>query len=302
MSLYPNRVRTARAPRGRRPKASGHARPMQLWPHRKVSTHDHKRREVSWPIASQDATWSKVRYADQSFFDTTPLSATARCARRACSRRRVETWNCASPTRAILRASSASAPAPCARHSTCWRTSTSSPAGRAAARSSMTRAPRSSPSASATFARRTDAGSSVNSGISKSPRTRPTRWSARGCSWQPKDRVFRAHRLRLDKDRPFMVETLSLPAALFPDLAKSTACFAPCRRTGAAAWHPARQSRGARLCRDGRPPTSPRRWRSQAGAPVVVLDRVVFALDRRPVEWRIGRCHLAGGHYLAEMK
>src|SRR5205085_6408165 len=41
------------------------------------------------------------------------------------------------------------------------------------------------------------------------------------------DRVFRAHRVRLDKDRPFMVETLSVPAALFPDLAKASAAALP---------------------------------------------------------------------------
>jgi GntR family transcriptional regulator len=38
------------------------------------------------------------------------------------------------------------------------------------------------------------------------------------------------------------------------------------------------------------------------GSRVLMLDRVVFALDGRPVEWRIGWCHLADGHYFAELK
>jgi GntR family transcriptional regulator len=37
------------------------------------------------------------------------------------------------------------------------------------------------------------------------------------------------------------------------------------------------------------------------GSPVMVLDRVVQALDGRPVEWRVGWCHLADKYYRAEM-
>jgi GntR family transcriptional regulator len=37
------------------------------------------------------------------------------------------------------------------------------------------------------------------------------------------------------------------------------------------------------------------------GAVVVVLDRVILALDGRPVEWRIGWCNLASKHYHARI-
>ena len=37
------------------------------------------------------------------------------------------------------------------------------------------------------------------------------------------------------------------------------------------------------------------------GAIVVVLDRVILALDGRPIEWRIGWCNLGGKHYHAEI-
>jgi hypothetical protein len=33
----------------------------------------------------------------------------------------------------------------------------------------------------------------------------------------------------------------------------------------------------------------------------MTLDRVVFALDGRPVEWRVGYCHLVDEYYAAEM-
>ena len=37
-------------------------------------------------------------------------------------------------------------------------------------------------------------------------------------------------------------------------------------------------------------------------SPVLVLDRVVYGLDGRPVEWRMGWCHSADKMYLAEMR
>jgi GntR family transcriptional regulator len=37
------------------------------------------------------------------------------------------------------------------------------------------------------------------------------------------------------------------------------------------------------------------------GAVVVVLDRLILALDGRPVEWRMGWCNLAGRHYHAQL-
>jgi len=38
-----------------------------------------------------------------------------------------------------------------------------------------------------------------------------------------------------------------------------------------------------------------------AGSPLMVLDRIVLALDGRPIEWRMGWCHLGDRYYLAEM-
>jgi len=38
-----------------------------------------------------------------------------------------------------------------------------------------------------------------------------------------------------------------------------------------------------------------------ADSPVMTLDRVVFRLDGRPVEWRVGYCHLVDEYYSAEM-
>ena len=33
----------------------------------------------------------------------------------------------------------------------------------------------------------------------------------------------------------------------------------------------------------------------------LTLDSVVYAIDGRPIEWRVAHCNLSGNHYLAEM-
>jgi hypothetical protein len=40
-----------------------------------------------------------------------------------------------------------------------------------------------------------------------------------------------------------------------------------------------------------------------SGGNLLWIERVVFALQRKPVEWRISLCHLAAdAHYLARLK
>jgi GntR family transcriptional regulator len=36
------------------------------------------------------------------------------------------------------------------------------------------------------------------------------------------------------------------------------------------------------------------------GTPVLELDRLVFAIDGRPVEWRVASCHLVDERYVTE--
>jgi GntR family transcriptional regulator len=118
----------------------------------------------------------------------------------------------------------------------------------------------------------------------------------------PDDRVWRVRRIRIDKDdKPFMVEALSLPAALFPKLAateRSVPNLAVLAQTYGILLGKAEE----RVSVEAATASVAKALGIATGAPLIVLDRVVSALDRRPIEWRMGRCHLAGGHYLAEMK
>jgi GntR family transcriptional regulator len=114
------------------------------------------------------------------------------------------------------------------------------------------------------------------------------------------DPVYRVRRLLFAGDVPFMVEKASMPAALFPELEQQDALAGQiallARHFGVLlgkgneriATEPAsREVSGALGVAEG--------------AIVVVLDRVILALDGRPIEWRIGWCNLSGKHYHAQI-
>jgi DNA-binding GntR family transcriptional regulator len=42
------------------------------------------------------------------------------------------------------------------------------------------------------------------------------------------------------------------------------------------------------------------RLKLAANTPVLVLDRLIYNLEGRPVEWRLGRGKFVGKYYLAE--
>jgi GntR family transcriptional regulator len=116
----------------------------------------------------------------------------------------------------------------------------------------------------------------------------------------PGDPVYRIRRLLFAGDMPFMIEKASMPAALFPGLEQQDTL----------AEHVALLARhfGVLLGKGSeRIATQPAsREASEAlgvavGALVVILDRVILAVDGRPVEWRMGWCNLAGKHYRAKI-
>jgi GntR family transcriptional regulator len=114
------------------------------------------------------------------------------------------------------------------------------------------------------------------------------------------DIVYRIHRVRQQKGQIFLVEDVSLPAALFPGLAE--------QKTVADRIIVLAQEYGLllgkaeeRVSLNGASAPVAQALGVAAGSPVMVLDRVVLALDGRPIEWRLGWCHLADKYYMAEM-
>jgi GntR family transcriptional regulator len=114
------------------------------------------------------------------------------------------------------------------------------------------------------------------------------------------DRIYRIHRTRQHKAQPFMVEHATVPAALFPGLNE--------KATVAGRIMVLAQQYGVLLGKAEERVSIGQAAQGVAdtlgippGSPVMVLDRVVQSLDDRPVEWRIGWCHLADKYYRAEM-
>ena len=115
-----------------------------------------------------------------------------------------------------------------------------------------------------------------------------------------RDRVYRIRRVRLKEDEPFMLEEASMPAAIFPGLEEMSAythrivCLA--QKYGILLG-----KAEERFSVGSTSPDVAEALNVATGSPIVVLDRVVRAIDRRPVEWRMGWCQLADNYYLALM-
>jgi GntR family transcriptional regulator len=116
----------------------------------------------------------------------------------------------------------------------------------------------------------------------------------------PKDRVFRIHRVRQDKGQVYMVEDATLPAALFPGLEEkaeiSHRIIVLAQEYGIL---PGKAEERVSLA--GATTEVAQKLGVAANAPVMVLDRVVMALDGQPIEWRFAWCNLTDKYYMAEM-
>jgi GntR family transcriptional regulator len=118
---------------------------------------------------------------------------------------------------------------------------------------------------------------------------------------RPEDRVYRIHRIRHHKGQIFLVEDVTLPAALFPELEDKKTSVTDRVIVLAQEYGLLLGKAEERVSLSGASPAVAQKLGVAAGSPVMVLDRVVRALDGRPIEWRMGWCHLADRYYMAEM-
>lgn len=116
---------------------------------------------------------------------------------------------------------------------------------------------------------------------------------------RPSDGVCRIRRVRSHRGEPFMVEDVSLPASLFPNLPQLKdlphRIVVLAQRFGILPGKAEERLYVGTAAAD-----DAERLRLAPGAPVLVLDRLVFNLDGKPVEWRLARANLVGKTYLAE--
>jgi GntR family transcriptional regulator len=112
--------------------------------------------------------------------------------------------------------------------------------------------------------------------------------------------IYRVHRVLLAGDVPFMIEKASMPAARFPGLEQQDTLAG---QVALLARHfGVLLGKGSeRIATEPASPDVSESLGVAEGAIVVVLDRVILALDGRPIEWRMGWCNLAGKHYHAQI-
>jgi GntR family transcriptional regulator len=110
--------------------------------------------------------------------------------------------------------------------------------------------------------------------------------------------VLRFQRTRVHRNHPFLYEEVSLPAALFPNLSER---IPPRIVTLAKKFGLLLGKAEERVSVGGACERAAMALRVARGTPVVLLDRVVRALDGRPVEWRVGQCHTRENYYLASI-
>ena len=112
------------------------------------------------------------------------------------------------------------------------------------------------------------------------------------------DHVYRIKRLRVAGGRPLMFEETCMPAGIFAGLLQ--------RQTLPHTIAALTQEYGILLGRAQERlaivPAQPEfadKLGVPAGTALLVLDRVILGMDGTPVEWRLGRCHLASNWYHA---
>jgi GntR family transcriptional regulator len=116
----------------------------------------------------------------------------------------------------------------------------------------------------------------------------------------PGDKVYRIGRIRQKDNKPFMFEGACLPAALFPGL-KEKSTLTHSIVSLAQKYGILLGKAEERISVGTTSPDVAAALSMAPGIPVTVLDRVVRAIDGRPVEWRVAWCDLADNHYVALM-
>jgi GntR family transcriptional regulator len=120
---------------------------------------------------------------------------------------------------------------------------------------------------------------------------------------KPGDKVVQVDRLRTCCGKPFSVETIALPDALFPGLSELESV----PNTLYDLFQKQFNILVGRADDKLTPTAASRRDATmlavREGQPLLQIDRITYDLDGRPIEWRVSRCHMMDGmHYFARLK
>jgi GntR family transcriptional regulator len=114
------------------------------------------------------------------------------------------------------------------------------------------------------------------------------------------DRVCSIRWVRLFNAKPFMVEEISMPSALFPGLVERDDFSHPIASL-AQEFGILLGSAEERLTMGTATPATARLLGLADGTPILMLDRLVRAIDGAPVEWRLRQANLADKYYEARL-
>jgi len=112
--------------------------------------------------------------------------------------------------------------------------------------------------------------------------------------------VYRIRYIRRHENWPYMVEQVSMPAALFPDLLRTNG-FSQDISALAQAHGFLLDKAEERISVRPAPAEVADTLRVAPASPLIVLDRVMMTRDGRRIEWRVAQCHLGANYYLAQM-
>ncbi|MBX9589887.1 MAG: GntR family transcriptional regulator [Hyphomonadaceae bacterium] len=129
-----------------------------------------------------------------------------------------------------------------------------------------------------------------------SPAERKTLRLARGA------RVVRVDRIRTRGSKPFITETVVLPEAIFPGLADLSDIPDTFYDIFQKIYGVLVTRTDERITAATAHKTAAKDLGVSVGTPLIKIDRIAFALDDRPVEWRQSLCHLKQAHYLARTR
>jgi GntR family transcriptional regulator len=114
------------------------------------------------------------------------------------------------------------------------------------------------------------------------------------------DPIFHIHRVRTHEGAVLMVEDVTVPQSRFPGLPQegdvSPSIVVLAHRYGVLLGR-AEEKVGVVGAKGG----VAKALKVPDGTPLMTLDSVIYAIDGRPIEWRVAHCNLKDNHYLAEM-
>ena len=116
------------------------------------------------------------------------------------------------------------------------------------------------------------------------------------------DEVIRIARIRTREAKPFIAETISLPAKLFPGLVDLPAIPNTLYDLFQKSYGILMMRTDDRLTAVAADAEAASKLPVAVGAPLLRIDRIAYALDDRPIEWRVSLCHFENAHYIARTR